>query len=280
MTPTFVVYYFCDLGLTSARIETELQLLLASCQSVRRAAPSYKRILITNQRFWNFVKEYSIFSDYIIDDTVNLANLDLKRVENQLSITEKIHHSHGAESRLIFLDHDTLMSTSPCIFFSLRFDFLATCNFSVPYVFSENFFPINTGVASINAGVQLSTCSKEAISFMEAKLRMCHWIDANKAEIPLHLSDEPFAWGCDQLSMMSLMNEHIFIKKQRSFMVESAKIEVVSTKILNYSPEVGSKVSSSEFYDHMIWHFKGRRRSSMVQFWNMVEEDLLKAVPI
>jgi len=264
------VYYYAALeGSEQAKVHFELETLRTSIESLKALGTDIETLLITNSAFARTLRSESLDS-IIIDDEISLSNLDYKRVLNQKQVVKE-QVDRADSTYLAFIDHDIIFSSDIAPFFTYDFDFGVTANFSTEFAFDPLFLPINTGVASINAGVQLCKPSPQSLLFMNKKIEMCQWAEENRNSIPTPLNASPLSWGCDQISMMLLLNRDIFINHRTSFEVEGAKIRAFGTNILNYSPNLGGNILLSEFRDHFIWHFKGNRKIYMTQFWNALK---------
>jgi hypothetical protein len=269
MMLTFVYYFAALHGTAQDRIKSEIKILETSIESLRSLGIRHELVLITNSLFFSYVKE-GFFDLAVIDDDISLDNLDHKRVLLQRDMIRDRMGNVG-NANLVFVDHDILFSADISAFFAYDFDFGVTCQFGTSFVFDQHYLPMNTGVASINAGVQLCKASQESLAFACRKIEMCTWADANKENIPTPLSASPLSWGCDQISMMLLLNEEIFCRHKTLCNIAGAKVRAFSANILNYTPETGRQYLLSEFRDHMIWHFKGNRKPSMTSFWDSLK---------
>jgi len=259
------IYFFAALnGASDIGIKRELEILKASVESLRLAVDNPEIILLTNSAFQVHCKSIR-FSEIFVNDDITIANLDYCRILMQKRLIEEIHNLKGAIN-LCFIDHDTLVASDISCFFINDFDFGVTANFN-HFELDSYGLPLNTGVATINAGVQLCKTSINCIDFLDQKISAALWAQENKNKIPTPLNPNPLAWGCDQISMMLLLNKSIYIQKRVLVTSNSTKIKVFSTNTLNYSPDPGSSVNLLEFYDHYIWHFKGNRKKFMLPFW-------------
>jgi hypothetical protein len=264
------IYYFAALeNSESSKLAFEMETLRTSVESLKAVDSKPELLLITNSAVAKAL-EPNEFESIIIDDSISQANLDYKRVLHQKDIIRNEANKDDCHY-LAFVDHDTLFSSDIAPFFFPEFDFAVTANFSTRFDFDSFHLPQNTGVASINAGVQLCKPSSRSVLFMDEKLAICRWADKNRAIIPTPLNSSPLSWGCDQISMMRLLNKEIFINHRRCFEVGGATVRVFSTNTLNFSPDLGREVMLAEFYEHYIWHFKGNRKPYMKRFWEALK---------
>lgn len=267
--PVFV-FFFCKLESSKdSQIETEKDLLRISAMSVRTSNSRSQIWILTNPEFIADLEALGIYDRVLTIDGVSKSNLDYMRVISQRDLVAALLEE-GLINSIIFIDHDTLVSTELSFLFSSDFHFAAGCNFSTEYSFDQYMLPTNTGIASINAGVQLVNVSSEALDLLNRKVSLCRWIDKFKEKLSLPLSSSPLAWGCDQASMMLLFNREAFINANDTFKLDNARVRLFSTNIINYSPDHGSTIRPSEFYDHWIWHFKGNRRYYMNAYWSII----------
>jgi hypothetical protein len=263
------VYFFAALDdATDDFINSELDILRASLESLRACTHGQEVLLLTNKRFSAYVIQDG-FSRIIIDDNISKGNLDFSRVTMQHRLAKELRDERGVIN-LCFVDHDVLFSADIEHFYSKTFDFGATVNFN-DFLFDQHFLPLNTGIASVNAGVQLCKTSNECIAFLEKKIIYANWAEENRQSIPTPLNPSPYAWGCDQISMMLLFNRQIYQNNQKTFNIDDAIVTIFSTNILNYSPDINSSINLRQFNDHYIWHFKGQRKRFMVPFWEAIK---------
>lgn len=272
------VYYYCLLdarfGSLDYELEHEKELLHTSAESVRFFNPLCEVWIITNQLFSEYLLSTGDYNQVIVNSEVSSENLDYQRVKSQLDIVQRLLN-HGSKANIVFLDHDTLVSCDLSFLFNARFDYAVTCNFSNKYLFDSNWLPLDSEVATVNAGVQLCKATEEAMLMLNLKLQKCSWINDNLSSLPVSYGDNPLRWGCDQMSMMLLFNKAIYSDFQDSVDIASSHVKFFSCLVLNYSPQLGLSVKVTEFYEHFIWHFKGQRRTSMIDYWNLVRKRLI-----
>lgn len=178
------------------------------------------------------------------DADIDIIRFDLDSKQPMLSRSQAwLSYLEQANSHVVFLDSDILINASLAPVFENAFDVALTYR-------DETKWPINAGINFVH-GEHLA----QGQTFYQA------WLDLYKTQ-----HSQASIWGGDQDVLREMLKEvdysrtDAFIHEQDAF-----KIYLLPCSSYNYSSI--DEQMADHYPDKKVLHFKGRRKSAMLPYW-------------